>query len=129
MRYKRKFEVWENEGAFFYDPWLSRVGDSSESWRASFDRIPKAVQLEFLKDVRRGGRIKNPHEARLLVDLAEAAIEALINLEVPDPPPPPPPHYDHWCDEPHDCCDGHHWSCEDKGSCKLPSEARCPEHS
>jgi len=63
----KRWEAWENEGAFFYEPWISKWIDGKfVSYR--YDRIPPKIWLEFLQDIKKELRIDNPHEARLLID-------------------------------------------------------------
>lgn len=63
---KPRFTVDENEGSFFYEPWLN---DRNEKKTYRYDQIPAKTMAAFLKEKRDLGRM-NPHEARIIVDFA-----------------------------------------------------------
>jgi len=61
---KRRFKVSNNEGSFFYEPWLDDT-ITNKSYR--YDKVPKSIRKLFANELRDIGRMK-PDEARMIVE-------------------------------------------------------------
>lgn len=78
----RRYTIEENEGAFFYQPWLYD-NVTHKSWRVDDleDRKPPApVLLEYLSELHKVGKL-TPQDARFLLDFSEAYAKVLLTRD------------------------------------------------